>query len=331
MQPVNMIDQMPWEGLISEGAVTDANMACTETLFLSLKCFSALLSLPSTHRAKNLHFLGELLGTYCATAQKDNSGKIMLNINLSETGWHSTLEAPKLTDLVQLVKKSFSFVVSFMRGPEGVLDHDLLVIKILWQLSCLPDTVLSAAGVSDVGILEHLPTHQRRVRSLCHSKFMYAQLSSRAFHVAHRRCACLCVPGNKVRRIIYLACVTVCPFWVFIIQCLQDVQQMKSQIAAAAKSMLWTRWDGKVFESGGEASSEIPSDVTWKQRPSQDLAGLISLFLSSHGQPEEVIAELSTNHLASVKAVTGESANCMFADLPSLSTATFPTWYRYVR
>lgn len=158
---VELVDIMPWESLVpTETAVTDADMACTETLVLSLKCFSALLSLPSIFRPQRIQFLGQLLTTYSAT---DPVEAPPLLINFSQAAWHATLEAPKLTDLVQLLKKSFDFLASLIRGPDGVLDHDILVIRILKELSCVPDTVLVAAGVSQVSVLEHLPIQQRRV------------------------------------------------------------------------------------------------------------------------------------------------------------------------
>lgn len=158
---VELVDKMPWDSLVPQDtAVTDADMACTETLVLSLKCFSTLLSLPSIFRPHHIQFLGQLLTTYSATGAVDTPP---LLINFSQTTWHATLGAPKLTDLVQLLKKSFDFLASFIRGPDGVLDHDMLVIRILKELSCVPDTMLVAAGVSQVNVLEHFPAQQRRV------------------------------------------------------------------------------------------------------------------------------------------------------------------------
>lgn len=165
VQAVEVLDEMPWDTLIPTSTmITDANMACTETSVLSLKCFSALLSLPSIHTPRHIHFLGELLSTYSAAYPEGAPTSVSpLKINFSQVAWHATLEAPKLTDLVQLLKQTFDFVAGLLRGQEGVLDHDLLVARILRELCVVPDTVLAAAGVSQVGILEHLPTQQRRV------------------------------------------------------------------------------------------------------------------------------------------------------------------------
>lgn len=162
---VEVLDEMPWDSLLPTSSdVTDAHMACTETLVMSLKCFSALLSLPSILRPRHIQFLGELLRTYSAVAADSPANAQPLTINFSQSAWHASLEAPRLTDLVQALKKSFEFLASLIRGPEGVLDHDLLVVRILRELCCVPDMVLTAAGVSHVGVLEHLPTQQRRVR-----------------------------------------------------------------------------------------------------------------------------------------------------------------------
>lgn len=165
VQAVEVLDDTPWETLLPATTnITNSHMACTETLVLSLKCFSALLSLPSIKMPQHIQFLGELLSTYSAASCKDAAGHVVpLKINFSQPAWHATLEAPKLTDLVQLLKKTFDFMASLLRGPKGVLDHDVLVVRVLRELCSVPDTVLHAAGVSDVGILEHFPTQQRRV------------------------------------------------------------------------------------------------------------------------------------------------------------------------
>eukprot|EP00892_Ulva_mutabilis_P010229 jgi/Ulvmu1/7579/UM038_0002.1 len=269
-EAVELSDDMPWDEMLpSSTIITDANMACTETLVLSLRCFSALLSLPSIHTTQHIQFLGELLGTYSATYHADvQPTSSPLKINFLKASWHATLEAPKLTDLVQALKQTFEFLAGLLRGQDGVLDHDVLVVRILRELCCVPDTVLVAAGASQVGILEHLPTQQRR-----------------------------------------------------------DICQMRTRVSAAAKAILWSRWDGRTTDEA-EDEENIPVDSAWKQRPSSDLAGVIGLLVSTQERPEDIVFELASKELASVKAATGEVAAYMCHGCPSLCTSTFPTWYR---
>lgn len=103
---------------------------------------------------------------------------------------------------------------------------------------------------------------------------------------------------------------------------------MRTRVSAAAKAILWSRWDGQRAAEGDDIDTELLVDAAWKQRPSQELANVISLFVSSHERAEELVSELASSELASVKAATGDSANVMCSDCPSLCTATFPTWYR---
>lgn len=100
---------------------------------------------------------------------------------------------------------------------------------------------------------------------------------------------------------------------------------MWARVSAAAKGILWARWDGLTLN---EADGGAPVDAVWKQRPAQDLAEVLSLFISAQERPEDLVSELACNELASVKAGTGDPAMHMCHGCPALCTATFPTWYR---
>lgn len=102
---------------------------------------------------------------------------------------------------------------------------------------------------------------------------------------------------------------------------------MRTKVSAAAKLVLWSRWDGKTCAEDDHENG-VPIDVAWKQRPSQELASVLSMFVSTHDRPEELVSELCCKELASIKACAGEGANTMCSSCPSLCTNTFPTWYR---
>lgn len=171
----------------------DADIACRETLLSCLKCVHTLLSFPSIHTPPLLPLLGRILHTFSPhittparkkkisqgrnsaadagsneheTAAQPPSEDIPLKLDLRKESWHNHFEAPDLTELVKRVEKTFRLFVGWLRGPTGVLDHDILVLRILQELIRLPDRVFVSAGVSHVGVFTHLPGRQQKVLSL---------------------------------------------------------------------------------------------------------------------------------------------------------------------
>ena len=181
----NLVDTMEWSDVLQGGHVAmDADVACRETFLTCLKCIHSLLTLPAMQTAPHLPFLGRILHAFsgnitmtnCRAGSNNRSSSENpsapgaadlehppLTLDLREESWHNHFEAPDLTELVKRVEKAFGLFSGWLRGPLGVLDHDILVLKVLRELVRLPDRVLVGAGVSHVGVFTHLPGRQQKV------------------------------------------------------------------------------------------------------------------------------------------------------------------------
>jgi hypothetical protein len=100
----------------------DAGVAATETLVLALRVAHGLLCCPGMATAAHLPLLGRALSVFAG-----NASAPALALQLHESAWHATLRAPELSELVARVHGALDFFAGLLRGPAGVLDHDLQV------------------------------------------------------------------------------------------------------------------------------------------------------------------------------------------------------------
>ena len=152
-------DNTDWAAVIkADGAATDVDIACRETLLSTLACIETLLSCSALAKPELLPTLLRTLATFAGAAVAAPA------LDLSRASWHASLCAPRLTALCEVVEAAFQHFRGLARGHVGVLEQELVLLRILKAVTAVPRHVLVGCGVTDVGVLEHLPEMQRTVR-----------------------------------------------------------------------------------------------------------------------------------------------------------------------
>lgn len=161
-----LADNTDWQAVLPTSTVaTDADIACRETLLSGLSCMHALLSCYVLARPEHLPFLTTVLCTFAANAGSAEACKGPVQLNIGKRDWHAVLRAPDLSQLVAALQSCFEYFAGMRRGSAGLLEGDLLLLKILKALVAVPGHVLQGCKVEHVALFGHrlLPETERQV------------------------------------------------------------------------------------------------------------------------------------------------------------------------
>lgn len=167
----------------SAGPATDADVACRETFAHALSCLRTLLTCPTLASERYLPLLVKILALFSEAAPQatlahparkrskksrnpvatQGSAQAPAVPDLRRTTWHATLRAPELTCLVELLPACSAFFSGLKHGADGSFELEVALLQLQSAVADVPAMVLQACGVSDVGVLMHLPQLQRKV------------------------------------------------------------------------------------------------------------------------------------------------------------------------